>query len=185
MSVFRFSFFSKIDSSVGCQLLASLLGFGSDLVDSLSVKTQSETFTVFDHFFNSLVLLAGTNKENGHLILIKAVETWLPTCIRLVKEAEAVIKDEGMSEDDAKQLRSQATLPVASLFLYISNLSSAVQFVTNMVMCTEKRNMAGEHDSFLQDSDSEDETGKGGVELEEESGGEESVSVHVHGSIIV
>ena len=43
----------------------------------------------------------------------------------------------------------EETLPASSLLGYLAHLTSAVQFVTNMVRCTEKRNEACDPDSPL------------------------------------
>ena len=75
-----------MDSDVGCVLLSTLLPLGSELVEGLT--SQCKLLPVFKDFFDSLILLAGTNKNNGHLVLAKAVEGWLPGCINILKNEE-------------------------------------------------------------------------------------------------
>ena len=176
---------SKVDQALGCELLSAMLPLGSQLLDAQSSRDQMETsLSAFEDFFESLVLLAGTNKDNGHLILAKAVEEWIPFCVNLVKNV--VGKDQPKEEEssetvkavDADKMKQASFIPVGAVFRYLSYLTSAVQFITNMVKCTEKRTLAGECDGPLCDSESEDEgEGLGGAEMDEGSQGEESVSV--------
>jgi len=81
----------KIDPAVGCLLLSTLLPLGSELTESLS--SQDKLLPVFRDYFDTIVLLAGTNREDGHLVLVKAVERWLPDCIQLLKRKEAEQKE--------------------------------------------------------------------------------------------
>lgn len=134
-------YFSIIVPAVGCLLLFLLLPLGSELTESLS--SQPKLFPVFKDYFDTVVLLAGTNRENGHLILVKAVEQWLPACIQLLKGREEV---ESTSEGGGEKVM----IPVGSLLQYLSHLTSAVQFITNMVKCTEMRSLAGDSDSLVQ-----------------------------------
>lgn len=127
--------------AVGCLLLFLLLPLGSELTESLS--SQPKLLPVFKDYFDTVVLLAGTNRENGHLILVKAVEQWLPACIQLLKGREEV---ESTSEGGGEKVM----IPVGSLLQYLSHLTSAVQFITNMVKCTEMRSLAGDSDSLVQ-----------------------------------
>ena len=173
---------SKVDPVLGCQLLSAMLPLGSQFLDTTqsSQDKMETTLNAFEDFFESLVLLAGTNKNNGHLILAKAVEQWLPSCINLIKSVTE--KDqEAATDTGTEDAQKQAFIPVGVLFRYLSYLTSAVQFITNMVKCTEKRTLAGEYDGPLCDSESEDEEGEGvgRAEMEEDSLGEESVS-HYH-----
>lgn len=180
--------FSKVDKALGCQLLSAMLPLGSQFLDiqSSSQDKMETSLDAFEDFFESLVLLAGTNKDNGHLILAKAVEEWMPTCINLVKNAVENNKPKdkeggmsGLTDADGSQ-NKQVFIPVGTLLRYLAHLTSAVQFVTNMVNCTEKRALAAEYDGPLYDSESEDEgEGIGGTEMDEDSQGEETVSVHV------
>ena len=97
------------------------------------------------------MLLAGTNRENGHLVLAKAVEQWLPDCIQLLRWKEGEQKDGRTKEGEGKgKLRDKVAVPAGSLLRYLSHLTSAVQFITNMVKCTEKRNLASDNDSLVQ-----------------------------------
>lgn len=85
------------------------------------------------------MLLAGTNKKNGHMMLVQAVEKWLPKCF------EALSK-----ESDANLIhQSQLSIPVASMLQYLAHLFSAIQFLTNMIKCNDRRNTANEDDSPL------------------------------------
>ena len=169
-----------MDQSLGSQLLSAMLPLGSQFLDtqSFSQDKMETSLDAFEDFFESLVLLAGTNKDNGHLILAKAVEEWMPSCINLVKS----IMDRDQTKDKEEQTltdaeNKRASIPVGALFRYLAHLTSAVQFVTNMVKCTEKRALAAEYDGPLYDSESEDEgEGMGGAEIDEDSQGEESVS---------
>ena len=127
--------------AVGCLLLFLLLPLGSELTESLS--SQPKLLPVFKDYFDTVVLLAGTNRENGHLILVKAVEEWLPACVQLLKGKEEV-------ENSSEGGREKVMIPVGSLLQYLSHLTSAVQFITNMVKCTEMRSLAGDSDSLVQ-----------------------------------
>ena len=180
---------SKVDKCLGCQLLSAMLPLGPQLLDmQSSVQDKMETsLDAFEDFFESLVLLAGTNKDNGHLILAKAVEEWMPTCINLVKNAVENDKSKdqegglpGLADVEGSQ-NKQVFIPVGTLLRYLAHLTSAVQFVTNMVNCTEKRSLAAEYDGPLYDSESEDEgEGIGGTEMDEDSQGDETVSVRAY-----
>ena len=164
-----------------------MLPLGSQLLDmqSSSQDKMETSLDAFEDFFESLVLLAGTNTDNGHLILAKAVEDWMPTCVNLVKNAVESKKPKdqegglpGLTDIEGLQ-NKQVFIPVGTLLRYLAHLTSAVQFVTNMVSCTEKRALAAEYDGPLYDSESEDEgEGIGGTEMDEDSQGEETVSVH-------
>ena len=72
--------------------------------------------------------------------VLQAVENWLPDCTGLLRKG-AESSELGESPEE--------TLPASSLLSYLSHLTSAVQFVTNMVRCTEKRNQACDPDSPL------------------------------------
>ena len=154
-----------------------MLPLGSQFLDPQAPQDKMETtLEAFEDFFESLVLLAGTNKNNGHLILAKAVEEWLPSCINLVKNFVEKQPQEVTTDTDTEDSQRQAFVPVGTLFRYLSYLTSSVQFVTNMVKCTEKRTLAGEYDGPLYDSDSEDDgEGVGGADVDEDSQGEDSV----------
>ena len=166
-----------MDPSLGCQLLTAMLPLGGQFLDPQAPQDKMETtLEAFEDFFESLVLLAGTNKNNGHLILAKAVEEWLPSCINLVKNFVEKQPQEVTTDTDTEDSQRQAFVPVGTLFRYLSYLTSSVQFVTNMVKCTEKRTLAGEYDGPLYDSDSEDDgEGVGGADVDEDSQGENSV----------
>ena len=140
-SLCSFSYLSITVPAVGCRLLSLLLPLGSELTESLS--SQPKLLPVFKDYFDTVVLLAGTNRENGHLILSKAVEQWLPACIQLLKGKE---EEENASEGGG----GKVMIPVGSLLQYLSHLTSAVQFITNMVKCTEMRSLAGDSDSLVQ-----------------------------------
>jgi len=92
---------SKIDPAVGCLLLSTLLPLGSELTESLS--SQDKLLPVFRDYFDTIVLLAGTNREDGHLVLVKAVERWLPDCIQLLKRKEAEQKEGELKEGRMKE----------------------------------------------------------------------------------
>ena len=148
---------SKIDPAVGCLLLSTLLPLGSELTESLS--SQDKLLPVFRDYFDTIVLLAGTNREDGHLVLVKAVERWLPDCIQLLKRKEAEQKEgelkegrmkEGEGKGKLSREKEKAAVPAGSLLKYLSHLTSAVQFITNMVKSTEKRNLASDNDSLVQ-----------------------------------
>ena len=140
-SLYSFSYLSITVPAVGCRLLSLLLPLGSELTESLS--SQPKLLPVFKDYFDTVVLLAGTNRENGHLILSKAVEQWLPACIQLLKGKE---EEENVTEGGG----GKVMIPVGSLLQYLSHLTSAVQFITNMVKCTEMRSLAGDSDSLVQ-----------------------------------
>ena len=63
---------SKISPEVGCVLLSTLLPLGSELVEVMT-SSERKLFSAFKEYFSCLVLLAGSNKDNGHLILAKVV----------------------------------------------------------------------------------------------------------------
>lgn len=178
---------SKVDQALGCHLLSAMLPLGSRFLEAehSSQDKMETTLDAFEDYFESLVLLAGTNKDNGHLILVKAVEEWMPLCINLVKKTvesdQIKEKETSVPVDTENFLNKQAFVPVGALFRYLSYLTSAVQFITNMVMCTEKRILAGEYDGPLYDSESEDEAGgmRGG-DFDEDSLEEQSVRLYMY-----
>ena len=160
---------SSVDQSLSSQLLLSLLPLGPQLIKTLSELKQSRLASIFDHFMNSCIILASSN-EGGHLTLVRAIETWLPVCIDLIKNSD------GKAELDS-------TSPVGCIFNYLSQLSSAVTSSMEVAGVTEKRALAGEEECLVVDSDpdSEDEgEGSGGLGGEEDSTAEDSVSTHTH-----
>jgi len=62
------------------------------------------------------------------------------------------LKEGRMKEEEGKLSieREKAAIPAGSLLRYLYHLTSTVQFVTNMVKCTEKRNLASDNDSLVQ-----------------------------------
>ena len=134
---------------MGCLLLSTLLPFGSELTESLS--SQDKLLPVFLEYFDAIVLLADTTRENGHLVLAKAVEQWLTDCSQLLRWKEGEQKEGRMKEGEGKgKLKDKVAVPAGSLLRYLSHLPSTVQFITNMVKCTEKRNLASDNDSLVQ-----------------------------------
>ena len=116
--------------------------------------------------------------ECGHLVLVKAVESWLPNCTEFLTDWE---KDESNMDDKFEGLLPpDRTSPVGCLFLYLSQLTSAVLFSTKILKVTDKRNLAGEVDNLVADSEPDsDEEGEGSGDIEEDSLGEDSVRVRV------
>lgn len=126
---------SQAAPTVGPALLSALLPLGSELLSVL--PSRSKLLPAFKDYFNSLVLLAGTNKVEGHVLLVKSVEKWLPECADVLKD---------VSDIEEKQ---ELALPAGSLVQYLAHLMTAVQFITNMVKCTERRNLAGDSEPSL------------------------------------
>ena len=113
--------------------------------------------------------------ECGHLLLLTAVESWLPSCMEFLTDGD---KEE--SETDEGLLSPDLTSPVGCLFLYLSELTSAVLFSTKILKVTDKRSLAGEMDNLVADSEPDtDEEGEGSGDIEEDSLGEDSVRVKV------
>ena len=83
------------------------------------------------------MLLAGTNKADGHILLVKSVEKWLPGCVDALKDVSDIEENQELA------------LPAGSLVQYLAHLMTAVQFITNMVRCTERRNLAGDSEPSL------------------------------------
>ncbi|XP_064395390.1 E3 ubiquitin-protein ligase UBR4-like isoform X5 [Halichondria panicea] len=137
---------SRVDLALPKQLLLALLPVAPSIIKLLSRHTQPRLSSIFYHFMLSCTILAAT-VEGGHLILVKAVEDWLPVCIQVLKDT-----DNSSSID--------------TIVLYLSELSSALSYATGVAGVTEKRGLAGEVECLVVDSDpeSDDEgAGSGGV----------------------
>lgn len=176
-----------MDPAFGPALLTTILPFGMELMESLCPSQNAAHASIFKDFFDCLVSLAGTNKSDGHLQLAQAVVQWIPRCVQVTP---VIVEGEGKQEesgkgaeppDNAEQDLEQSLAPVNHLFLYLSQLTTAVQFCSSVAEYTEKRSMAGEDDPLFDDSDGGDEVGLsgtvGGAE-EEESAMEEARTVH-------
>ena len=151
---------SRVDQSLSKQLLLALLPIAPSIIKLLSLHTQPRLSSIFYHYMLSCTILAAT-VDGGHLILVKAVEDWLPVCIQVLKDT-----DNSSSID--------------TIVLYLSELSSALSYATGVAGVTEKRGLAGEVECLVVDSDpeSDDEgAGSGGVVGgDEDSVADESVS---------
>ncbi len=151
---------SRVDLALPKQLLLALLPVAPSIIKLLSRHTQPRLSSIFYHFMLSCTILAAT-VEGGHLILVKAVEDWLPVCIQVLKDT-----DNSSSID--------------TIVLYLSELSSALSYATGVAGVTEKRGLAGEVECLVVDSDpeSDDEgAGSGGlVGGDDDSAADESVS---------
>ena len=192
---------SKMDGSFGPAVLASLLPLGSELLETLSPSQNSTHAAIFKDFFDCLVALAGTNKGDGHLQLVRAVGEWLPRCVREVttscggEDATPTTGASGERETEMGGDSSTTTTtttttttvkmassfaPVSSLFQYLSQLTTAVQFSCSRGEYVEKRGVAGEDDPLFDEDDGGEEAGlggSGGGADEEDATNEESVSV--------
>ena len=176
---------SKLDASFGPALLSSLLPLGSSLMDTLTPLHTSSNSAIFKDFFECLVSLAGTNKSDGHLRLAQEVVGWIPQCAQLAPAVQShdsqVTGSEG--EETSEKAKKPATdsdkllAPVDSIFLYLSQLTTAVQFSGNVAEYTERRGVAGEDDLlFDEDEGGEEVGGAGGGAEEDEASTEDSVS---------
>ena len=126
-----------LSPGVGSALFATLLPLGFQLVSEM--KTQPKLLPVFKDYFQCLVLLAGTGNSCGHLSLVQVLEKWFPDCLSTFSE----------ESDATLLLRPQLSVPVGAMLQYLAHVFSAVQFLTNMLKCNEKRNAANEEDSPL------------------------------------
>lgn len=180
-----------MDPSFGPAILSAILPLGSELMTSLCPSQNSMHASIFKDFFNCLVSLAGTNKSDGHLQLARAVVEWMPQCIQVTPvmvDAEGEEEDLGKGSEPsevtpAKSLE-QSLAPINHLFLYLSQLTTAVQFCSNVAEYTEKRGVAGEDDPLFDESDGTEEvglTGTVGGADEEESAMEEARKCIFHG----
>lgn len=172
----------------GPAVLSAILPLGSELMGSLSPANNAMHASIFKDFFDCLVALAGTNKSDGHLLLVRAVVEWIPQCDNVTtamveqpegEEQEVSGKGGDQSEDSSPLDVEEALAPVNHLFLYLSQLTTAVQFCGNMAEYTEKRGVAGEDDTLFDESDGGEEAGlgsAGGVADEDESAMEDAVS---------
>lgn len=186
------AFYSKMDPFFGPYLLTAILPLGTELMHTLSPSLNPSHSVIFKDFFDCLVSLAGTNKNDGHLQLARAVVEWIPRCIQVTpmnlshddgtgtngkEEGESTGKESEKSESDSKTSFEKCFAPLSSLFLYISHLSTAVQFSSDMANYTVKRGVAGEDDPLLDEDDEEvGFVGSGGGADEEESTVDDSVS---------
>ena len=137
LSLFLSLLFSMLSSSVDSSLFTTLLPLGDQLLSEM--KTQPKLLPVFFDFFQSLVLLAGTGNNHGHLSLVQRVEKWFPECLSSISE----------ESDSNLLLQPQLSRPVSTMLEYLGHLYSAVLFLTDMLKCNEKRNAADEEDSPL------------------------------------
>lgn len=182
--------FSNVDSGVSTALLSSLLKLGSELILAFSEggdattstsASSSSSYAIFRDYFDCLVLLAGTNKEDGHLQLVKEVISWLPKCIKVTSVADkAVERVEESKEEDASPELEESFGPLNTAFSYLSQLTTAVQFSNGGTEYTEKRAMAEQDDPLFDEEDSSEEVGlaiPGGMTDEDDSTKEESVSI--------
>lgn len=160
-------------------------------MDTLSFPLNSTSCAIFKHFFDCLVLLAGTNKKDGHLQLLQNVVKWLPKCIegtqKLLEEEDGGTGREGEESgkydvgSDVRTNREESLSPINCLFLYLSQLTTAVQFSCNAPVYTEKRSTAGEEDVLFDAEENEEDGDEGGVAIsgggadEEDSTIDESV----------
>lgn len=177
-----------MDPSFGPSLLSALLPLGTELMASLDPSQNTTHASIFKDFFDCLVSLAGTNKNNGHLQLARAVVEWIPKCdpvtpaMPLIGEAEE--KEEVSGKNAARTIVDGSDVevslsPINSFFQYLSQLTTAVQFCGNVTEYTEKRGVAAEDDPLFDDSDGNEEAGlggTGGMAEEEDSSLEEAVS---------
>ncbi len=180
-----------MDDSFGPAILTSLLPWGSKLLQALSPSRKHTHATIFKEFFECLVSLAGTNKNDGHLRLVRAVGEWLPQCIQEVAavhsgsentptsaEGENVKSYGGKTNGVTGEKRgvvswdSTATTivaaassnfaPVSSLLQYLSQLTTAVQLSCNSGEYVEKRGVAGEDDPLFDEDGGGEEAGLAG-----------------------
>ena len=127
---------SKLDTRLSCSLLSALLPLGAELVEGLDAA-GSKYLPIFKEYFSCVALLAGGDMEGGHLVLVKEVSKWLPKFVEVLKTR---------SSDWTESL----LVPLAAIMQYLSHLTSAVQFSTNMVTSTAKRSLANLTDSIIQ-----------------------------------
>ena len=177
-----------MDPAFGPALLSTILPLGTELMESLCPSQNDAHASIFKDFFDCLVSLAGTNKSGGHLQLARAVVQWIPQCVQVtpvIVEGEGQQEDSGKgaepSDDNSEQNFEQSLIPVNHLFLYLSQLTTAVQFCSSVAEYTEKRGVAGEDDPLFDDTDGGDEVGLGGTvggAEEEESAMEEARTMH-------
>lgn len=170
-----------MDPVFGPAVLTAILPLGTELMETLSPSTNPTHASIFKDFFNCLVSLAGTNKDDGHLQLVRAVVEWAPKCV----QATLMTPTEGEpSEGPGGDRRVGVTIseslgPINSLFQYLCQLTTAIQFSSNMVQYTEKRGVAAEDDSLFDEDEGGEEVGLGGTgggADEEDSTAEDAVS---------
>ena len=194
-----------MDTSFGPAILASLLPLGLELLQALSPAHNHTHAAIFKEFFDCLVSLAGTNKSDGHLQLVRAVGEWLPQCVKEVgtgrgsdedtptgPKGEETGKPREVGGDSSTTKGDSATtaastnfVPVSSLLQYLSQLTTAVQLSCNSGEYVEKRGVAGEDDPLFDEDDGGEEAGlggSGGGADEEDTAAEESVSGFTYNS---
>ena len=160
-------------------------------MDTLSPLQTPTNATIFKDFFDCLVSLASTNHKDGHLQLARAVVEWIPKCVALtpvlVKSCD-VAEEEGANENEntpgRKERESEPSdaeksfAPMDSFLLYLSQLTTAVQFSGSVAEYTERRGVAGEDELLLDEEEAGEEGVAGGGAEEDESTAEDLVSVN-------
>lgn len=121
---------------MNCVLLSSMMPLGVELLECL--HSNVNLVTNFKHYFNGLVLLAGSSQNEGHLALASAVTNWLKLC--------AGFMEAGKVKWEEKQ---DSLVPAAHMLQYLAQLSTAVQFSTNRARCSERISIANEGDVLL------------------------------------
>ena len=123
---------------MNCVLLSSMMPLGVELLECLHSNVNVNLVTNFKHYFNGLVLLAGSSQNEGHLALASAVTNWLKLC--------AGFMEAGKVKWEEKQ---DSLVPAAHMLQYLAQLSTAVQFSTNRARCSERISIANEGDVLL------------------------------------
>lgn len=156
-------------------------------MDSLAPLHTAANSAIFKDFFECLVSLAGTNKSDGHLLLAREVVGWIPRCVQLAPATEQSqdghVTGGGEGEEASEKAKKpvpdseKLLAPADSIFLYLSQLTTAVQFSGNVAEYTERRGVASEDDLLFDEEDGgEDVGGAGGGAEEDEASTEDSVS---------
>jgi len=178
-------------------LLDSLLSLSVELCDIFLSKKCHAYQQSFRNYFDCLVLLASANQEAGHLLLARAVVRWLPLVVQAhfsqvdfqgkkgpAREDKTPSKEgkssEGKGSKKAKEASegkagddgegNELTNPLNTMYLYLSHLTTAVQYSSCKVDYLDRRAMAAEDDVLFDEDEGEEEMG---VANEEDAAQEE------------
>ena len=134
------------------------------------------------------MLLASVNQKAGHLMLARAVVRWLPLVVQAHfsqvdfqgkkgtgKEAKIPSKEgkssDGKASKKAKEVsegkagdngdNSELTNPLNTMYVYLSHLTTAVQYSNCKSDYIERRALAAEDDVLFDEDEGEEEIGVG------------------------
>ena len=181
-------------------LLSGLLSLSPELCQIFTSKeSHAHHQYSFRNCFDCLVLLASANKKDGHLQLARVVVEWLPlgteahqsqieSQAEKQKEAKMLAKESKSgdnknskkakdgSDSPAETDNDELANPLNTMYAYLSQVTTAVQYSSSKSDYVERRTLAAEDDVLFDDvEDGEDAS----VANEDEAAQEEGVSGNV------